>query len=142
MSARCRSRAACLSPGAGRPDGDQRARSGGEGWGLPEFQSGAIGKHAVILNAHAYKSWATPEAVTFVNPSQQIEVYDNAFFKKGDAFNQGNIFDWNEDEFIAACETAVGKVKANRVNTAGLALQTEYSKEKFVDNVIGLIKPQ
>ena len=25
--------------------------SGGEGWALPEFQSVAMGKHAVILNA-------------------------------------------------------------------------------------------
>ena len=29
--------------------------SGGEGWGLPEFQSVAIGKPSVILNAHGYK---------------------------------------------------------------------------------------
>jgi hypothetical protein len=110
--------------------------SGGEGWGLPEFHSVAIGKHAVMLNAHAYKSWATADTVTFVNPSQQIEVYDGAFFKKGEPFNQGNIFDWNEDEFIAACETALKKVQTNRVNTAGLTLQTEYSKEKFTDNIL------
>jgi hypothetical protein len=114
--------------------------SGGEGWGLPEFHSIALGKHAVLLNAHSYKSWATPEVATFVNPSQLIEATDDIHFRKGEPFNQGNIFDWNEDEFIAACETAVNKVKANRVNTAGLKLQQEYTKDKFADAVIGLLK--
>ena len=32
--------------------------SGGEGWGLPEFHSVGMGKHAVVLNAHSYKDWA------------------------------------------------------------------------------------
>lgn len=114
--------------------------SGGEGWGLPEFHSVAIGKHAVILNAHSYKSWANSEAVTFVNPSQQIEAYDGAFFRKGEPFNQGNIFDWDEDEFIAGCEKALEKAKTNKINEAGLKLQEEFSKEKFTDNIIGLLK--
>ena len=38
--------------------------SGGEGWGLPEFQSVALGKHTVMLNATAYKEWVTPENST------------------------------------------------------------------------------
>jgi hypothetical protein len=38
--------------------------SGGEGFGLPEFQSIALGKHAVLLNAHAYKTWAPSEIPT------------------------------------------------------------------------------
>jgi len=112
--------------------------SGGEGWGLPEFQSVALGKHAVLLNAHAYKSWATPDMATFVNHSAKITAVDNMFFKKDDAFNQGNIFDWNEDEFIAACELAVKKVQNNPVNTNGLTLQQTYNKEVFADNVIRL----
>jgi hypothetical protein len=37
------------------------AMSGGEGWGLPEFHSLALGKHGVILNAHVYKDWANEE---------------------------------------------------------------------------------
>lgn len=113
--------------------------SGGEGWGLPEFHSIAMGKHAVLLNAHAYKSWATPEMVTFVNPSQKIDAADGAFFKQGEAFNQGSIFDWNEDEFIAGCETAIQNYKKSPINTAGVALQTEYTADKFTDSVIKLV---
>ena len=110
--------------------------SGGEGWGLPEFQSIALGKHAVLLNAHSYKTWATSDMATFVNPSAKIPVYDNMFFKQGEPFNQGNIFDWNEEEFLAACDSAISKAKSNPINSAGLSLQDTYNKDKFVDNVL------
>lgn len=110
--------------------------SGGEGWGLPEFHSVGIGKHAVLLNAHAYKSWAKPEAVTFVSSNGKIPSTDNIFFREGEPYNQGNIFDWNEDEFINACEVAVRKSEANPVNNEGLKLQDEFTKDKLVDNII------
>ena len=113
--------------------------SGGEGWGLPEFQSVAIGKHAVLLNAHSYKSWATPDMVTFVQPSGKITSVDNMFFKQGEPFNQGQIFDWNEEEFLLACDIAVKKVKEKELNSAGLALQTTYTKERFADNVLRIV---
>ena len=115
--------------------------SGAEGFGLPEFQSVALGKHAVLLNAHAYKDWATDDMVTWVQPSTKIPAYDGAFFVKGQPFNQGNIFDFNEDDFIAGCEAAIKKVETERVNTAGLALQQEYSKEKFVENITNIVTP-
>lgn len=110
--------------------------SGGEGFGLPEFQSVAIGKHAVLMKAHAYKDWATDEMVTWVNPSGKIPVYDGMFFNPNQPYNQGNIFDFNEEEFINACEQTTKKVEANRVNEKGLELQEKFSKEKFLDNVI------
>lgn len=113
--------------------------SGGEGWGLPEFQSIAMGKHAVILNAHSYKTWVNESMATLVQPTGKISAVDNVFFKQGEPFNQGQIFDWSEDEFIAACETTIRKVEANKVNTAGLTLQEEYNKEKFTDSVLKLI---
>ena len=70
--------------------------SGGEGWGLPEFQSVALGKHAVMLNAHAYKSWANEKNAVLVEPSSKIDCVDGKFFHKGTEFNQGQIFDWKE----------------------------------------------
>jgi glycosyltransferase involved in cell wall biosynthesis len=114
--------------------------SGGEGWGLPEFHSVALGKHAVILNAHSYRDWATNENSVLVNPSGKIEAYDNKFFVKGNIFNQGNIFDWNEDAFIAGCEEAIKRVEANRLNTAGLALQEKFNVGRFVDTIVNEIK--
>lgn len=112
--------------------------SGGEGWGLPEFHSIALGKHAVLLNAHSYKTWANDSLATLVQPNGKISAVDNIFFKQGEAFNQGQIFDWNTDEFINACETAVAKFQSNPINTAGLELQTKFSSDIFVDNVIKL----
>jgi hypothetical protein len=114
--------------------------SGGEGWGLPEFQSVAIGKHAVILDAHGYQTWANEKNATLVSPSGKLDAYDNIHFRKGEPYNQGQIFDWNEDEFIAACETAVKKAQSNKVNTEGLKLQEQFTKDKLVDGVINLLK--
>ena len=53
--------------------------SGGEGWGLPEFQSACLGKHAVLLNASAYKDWANEENAVLVEPSGNA-MYDGVFF--------------------------------------------------------------
>ena len=106
---------------------------------MPEFQSVALGKHAVILNAHGYKSWANESNAVLVNPSSKIEAYDGTFFQKGQPFNQGNIYDFNEDDFISACDLAIKKVESNRINNAGLKLQEEFSTEKFYSNIISHI---
>jgi glycosyltransferase involved in cell wall biosynthesis len=113
--------------------------SGAEGWGLPEFHSVAIGKHSVILNAHSYKEWADESNSILVNPSSKIEAYDNMFFHKGQIFNQGNIYDFNEDEFIVACEKAIEKVQSSKLNKNGLKLQETFSSEKFADNVLSIM---
>jgi hypothetical protein len=108
--------------------------SGGEGWGLPEFQSVAMGKHSVILNANGYKSWANEKNSILVEPkAEKIPAYDGVFFNKGNAVNQGNIFDWNEDDFISACEESIKRVESDRLNKEGLELQSEFSVDKTVN---------
>jgi hypothetical protein len=114
--------------------------SGGEGWGLPEFQSVAIGKHSVIMNAHGYKSWATKENSILVDPKGKIECYDGVFFNKGLPYNQGNIYDFNEDDFISGCELAIKRVQENKLNKEGLKLQEEFNSEKFIKNIISYLK--
>jgi len=113
--------------------------SGGEGWGLPEFHSVALGKHSVILNATGYKEWATNENSVLVEPSQKIEAYDNFFFKKGASINQGNIFDFNEDDFINGCEQAIKRVMLNKKNEKGIELQSEFSRQRMTDTIINLM---
>jgi hypothetical protein len=113
--------------------------SGGEGWGLPEFHSVALGKHSVILNAHAYKEWADEENSVLVEPNGKVEVYDNMFFHKGTPFNQGNIFDFDPDDFISACEKAIERVKTNKLNNNGLKLQDIFTSEKLADNILNII---
>lgn len=108
--------------------------SGGEGFGLPEFQSVAMGKHAVLLNAHSYPTWATKEMAAWVEPSGKIPATDGLFFNANQPYNQGNIFDWSEEAFIAGCEEAIKRVEAtNRVNKPGLILQESHSPKAFLN---------
>ena len=113
--------------------------SGGEGWGLPEFQSVCLGKHAVILDAHGYKGWANEGNSVLVQPSKKIDCYDNQFFPKGSQYNQGQIFDWNEDDFIDGCEEAIKRFKDNRVNKKGLELQKEFTYANTLDSILKVI---
>jgi hypothetical protein len=114
--------------------------SGGEGFGLPEMQSIALGKHAVILDAHGYQEFATKENAVLVKPSNKIEVYDNIFFQKGLPWNQGNIHDWREEDFIEGCEAAIERVKKNDVNEAGLELQNKFTYSGLVDSLLEALK--
>ena len=115
------------------------AMSGGEGWGLPEFQSVALGKHCLGLNAHAYKDWMTEKNSTLINPNSKIPCYDNIFFKQGADFNQGNIFDWSDEDFLNGLDQVVNKFKNNPINEEGLKLQTEFTYAKMVDNILNVI---
>ena len=102
--------------------------SGGEGWGLPEFQSVAIGKHGVIMDAHGYKGWANEKNSVMISPSGKVDSHDGFFFQKGNNHNQGNIFDFNEDDFISGCEEALKKFESNPLNEEGMKLQDEFFK--------------
>ena len=113
--------------------------SGGEGWGLPEFHSVAMGKYGVIMDAHGYKSWANKNNSVLVQPNSKIEGYDGMFFNKGLPYNQGNIYDFDGEEFIAGCEKAIEKVKENKINKEGLKLQEEFTSEKLLKNVLSYL---
>lgn len=115
------------------------ATSGGEGWGLPEFQSVAIGKHCVGINAHAYKDWMNEQNSVLVNPNGKIPVYDGLFFQQGGEINQGNIFDWDENDFIKGMEEAEARFRTNPVNTAGLELQEKFTYKKMVDSILNTL---
>lgn len=112
---------------------------GTEGFGLPEFHATALGKHSVILNAAGYKSWATPENSTLIQPSSKIPAYDNRFFFQGRPTNQGNVFDFSEESFINGCEQAISRVRKNSVNTEGLKLQEEFSYAKSAAKIVEII---
>jgi hypothetical protein len=114
--------------------------SGGEGWGLPEFQSTALGKHAVILDGPGYQDWANDSNAVMVKPNGKEEAADGIFFNKGGAFNQGSIFTFNEDEFIAGCEQAVERYKSSPINKEGLKLQDQFTYAKTVQSITNIIK--
>ena len=113
--------------------------SGGEGWGLPEFQSVSLGKHSVIMNAHGYKGWANSENSVLVDSTSKIDCVDDIFFKKGGEQNQGKIFDFNEDDFISGCEAAIKRVEENPINESGVKLQEQFSYEKCYNNILNIL---
>lgn len=113
--------------------------SGGEGWGLPEFHSVALGKHAVILNASAYKGWANEKNSVQVHPCGKWPAEDGKFFQKGSAFNQGNIYTFSEGELIEACEEAEKRVRKDSVNSEGLKLQEDFTYTNTVDKLLNLV---
>jgi hypothetical protein len=110
--------------------------SSAEGWGLPEFQSVALGKHGVILNATGYKEWATPENVVLVNPSGKIPLYDNVFFKQGMPFAQGSGYDWTDEAFYSGIDKAIERFKKNPTNEEGIKLQEKFTYAKTVDKIL------
>ncbi len=115
------------------------AMSASEGWGLPEFHSVAMGKHAVVLDAHAFKDWANVENSCLVSPCGKSEIYDGIHFFKNpspQAFNQGRVFDWNDKDFVDGCEKAIERVKKDRVNHEGLKLQEKFTYKKTVDKIL------
>jgi hypothetical protein len=116
------------------------AMSGGEGWGLPEFQSVALGKHCIGLNAHAYKEWMNEDNTILVQPNSKIPCYDNIFFKQGVEYNQGNIFDWDDKEFLEALDKVEMRYKNNPINKEGLKLQEKFTYPKMVDSILETLK--
>jgi glycosyltransferase involved in cell wall biosynthesis len=110
-----------------------------EAFGLPEFHSVAIGKHAVVHNAAGYKAWANADNAVLVESTGKETVYDGVFFHPNQPFNQGSYFTWNEDEFITACEKAEKKYLENPVNEAGLKLQKEFTWEKSAREILDTV---
>lgn len=116
------------------------AMSGGEGWGLPEFQTVALGKHCLGLNAHAYKDWMNEENSILINPIGKIPVYDNIFFRQGQEFNQGSIFDWSEEDFIDGLDQVEKRFLVNPVNNSGVKLQQKYCYKNMVDKIVNIME--
>tara|TARA_R100000808_G_scaffold24932_1_gene59538 strand:+ start:18356 stop:19444 length:1089 start_codon:yes stop_codon:yes gene_type:complete len=110
--------------------------SGGEGWGLPEFQSVCLGKHSVILDCNGYKSWANADNSVLVKPNGKIPAVDGRFFQQGAPFNQGNIFDFKDEDFLEACEKAIQRVKDDPVNQKGIETGNEFSYSKTLDKIL------
>jgi hypothetical protein len=112
-------------------DVDLTGLSGAEGWNLPAFNMTALGKWSVVLNATAHKDWANKDNAILVQPNGQVPAYDGIFFAQGQPFNQGSIYTWDEDEVVAAIETAAKKAKTN--NLEGTKLKEKFTWSKSLD---------
>ena len=116
-------------------DIDLSGLSGAEGWGLPAFNATCLGKWSVVLNATSHKDWATENNSILVQPSGKIEAYDGVFFKKGSDFNQGNIFDFNEDAAVSAMERATELVLGGKKNEEGASLGQKFTYANTVSHI-------
>jgi hypothetical protein len=96
-------------------DIDLSGLSGAEGWNLPAFQNLCLGKIGIFLDAHGHKSYIDEAQCIKVQPSRKVEIYDNFFFKKGDIFNQGNMYMFSHEDCLNALDEAVEWKKNNLV---------------------------
>lgn len=116
-------------------DIDLTGLSGAEGWNLPAFNATALGKWSIVYNHTGHQSWATKDnSILLEPPINTDEIYDNMFFHKGQNYNQGFKYSFNEDQVIQAMETAADKCKST--NTEGLKLQEDFSYSKTVDQIL------
>lgn len=121
-------------------DIDLGGLSGGEGWNLPSFNATALGKWSVVMNATAHKDWATKDNCILIEPSSLKDCYDDIFFKKGQAFNQGQFFDITDQEMENAIQKSISYAKTP--NTEGLKLQKQFTYEKTVETILCAISSQ
>ena len=121
-------------------DIDLGGLSGAEGWNLPSFNATALGKWSVVINATAHKDWATKDNSILIEPSSLKDCYDDIFFKKGQAFNQGQFFDISDEDMENAILKSVSYAKTP--NPEGLKLQIQFTYEKTVETILCAISSQ
>lgn len=119
-------------------DIDLTGLSGAEGWNLPAFNASCLGKWSVVLNNTSHKDWATKENSILVEPSGTEEIYDGAFFHKGQDFNQGNMNSFSDESFNNATEEAINKCNTN--NVEGIKLKDKFSYSNTIDSILKLIE--
>lgn len=110
-------------------DIDLTGLSGAEGWNLPAFTCIALGKQAVVMNAHGHKDFARPGNCILVEPGEKVELIEPPFYIPGADFNQGRMFSLDKDAARAGMLAAL----ENLQNPEGLKLQSEFSVGRVVD---------
>jgi hypothetical protein len=107
----------------------------GEGKDLPTYHSVGLGRHCLSLRAHAYLDYLNDNNAVLIEPKGKIKAVDNIFFHDGGQFNQGNLFDWSDDDYISALDVVLERFRANPVNTNGLELQKR-TYSQTVDKIL------
>lgn len=115
-------------------DIDLGGMSGAEGWNLPSFNASCLGKWSVVLNATSHKDWAKKDNCVMVDPDGKEPVYDNIFFHEGSQFNQGDIYTFDEDEFVSAMVKA--ESLRSKKNEGGLALKNEFTYKNTLEKIL------
>lgn len=118
-------------------DIDLSGLSSAEGWNLPAFNATCFGKWSVVANHTSHKEWATAENSILVEPDGLKECYDGAFFKKGDEFNQGFIYQLSEETIRAALTKST--VFWQKPNPDGLLLGQKFTYDNALKGILDAI---
>lgn len=110
--------------------------SGGESISLPSLNCIAMGKHGVVHYNTGIKDWATKENAVLISSKGKEPVYDGVFFHQGHKTNQGNIFQYNTDDFLSGCDIAIQRFLSNPINLEGKKLYDSYSFKHGVDSML------
>lgn len=121
-------------------DIDLSGLSGAEGWGLPAFNATCLGKWSIVLNATSHTDWANENNALLVKPTNKIDAYDGMFFKKGADFNQGSIYDFDEEEVVYKMETAIAMVEGGRKNENGIELGKKLTYGNTVSQIVPILE--
>lgn len=109
-----------------------------EGWNIPGHTVTCFGKWSVVTNVTAHKDWATPDNAILIEPSGMVKAADNVFFREGDQFNAGNMYDFTMDSIVDGFERAEKKAKIP--NEAGLAMGRSMTYAKTVDQILSVLE--
>ena len=118
-------------------DVDLTGMSSCEGFNLPTFQSLCLGKWSVCLDAHVHKDFANEENAILVPTTGMRKADDGVFFKEGYFVNQGEWFDFSDEDLDKALDRASELAKTP--NPKGEALADEFTWSKTVDTILGEI---
>jgi glycosyltransferase involved in cell wall biosynthesis len=113
--------------------------SGAESFSLPSFNATCLGKHSIVHYNTGIKQWATEETSTLVNSSKKIPLVDGVFFKEGGDFNQGNFYDYDDEEFLDKLDVVYKKWQINKINEKGLELAEKFSWDKSTDSILEIL---
>ncbi len=111
-------------------DIDLSGMSCAEGFGLPHFTCGALGKTALSLNAHAHVDFNQSDNFIKVEADGMKDIYDGVFFKEGLDYNQGEIFNWSEETFFEGIQ------KSLDFHESGAIINSDLSERFTVDNTV------
>lgn len=109
-----------------------------EGWNLPAFQNIALGKNAIVFDAHAHKMYANEDNAILVKPNgKMVKAVDNICFTEGGKFNQGYWQDFDDSDLIEAMKlsTKLGK----QLNINGIKLQEDFTYKKTVEKILSAL---
>lgn len=121
-------------------DIDLSGLSGAEGWGLPAFNATCLGKWSIVLNATSHKDWANEKNSILIEPSGKIPAYDGTFFKQGSDFNQGSIYDFDENAAVSAMEKAVSLIENKIENQEGINLGQKFTYKNTVSQIVSILE--